>query len=288
VYFGLELVLQDRWDAVEGARLVEAHRCTHTVLSTTFLNDVTRAAREGVADVSSLRLFGCGGSPIPPEAVTAAAEVGITVLRVYGATEVLIGTWCRPDSPLDKRIHTEGQPVPGVEIEVRDDAGQPAVGELGELYVRSPSGSVGLWADDVRTRATYSPDGWIRTGDLVRLDREGYMAIVGRKKEIIIRGGLNIAPSEIEALIQRIPGVRMAAVVGLPDPRLGETTCACVVLEPGAVLTFDGMIAHLRGDGLATFKLPERLELVDEMPTTATGKIRKHLLVGRITEAGPS
>jgi acyl-coenzyme A synthetase/AMP-(fatty) acid ligase len=288
LYFGLKLVLQDLWDAVEGVKLVEAHGCTHTVLSTTFLKDVTRAAREGAADVSCLRLFGCGGAPIAPETVTAAAEVGITVLRVYGATEVLIGTWCRPGSPLDKRINTEGPPVPGVEIEVRVDAGRPVVDEIGELYVRSSAGSVGFFDDPVRTQATYSADGWIKTGDLVTVDRDGYMAIVGRKKEIIIRGGLNIAPSEIEELIQRIPGVRMVAVVGLPDQRLGETTCACVVLEPGATLTFDGMIANLRRAGLATFKLPERLELVEEIPTTATGKIRKHLLVAQIGGAVPS
>jgi acyl-CoA synthetase (AMP-forming)/AMP-acid ligase II len=290
VFLGLPLVLQDRWDPVEGARLVERHRCTHTVLSTTFMEDLTRAAREGAGDVSSLRLFGCGGAPIPPEAVTAAAAVGITCLRVYGATEVLIGAWNRPESPLEKRVHTDGLAVRGVEIEVRDDAGRPVVGEAGELFVRSPSGSVGFFADDARTGATFSPDGWIRTGDLVRLDADGYIAVVGRRKEIIIRGGLNVAPSEIEELIQRIPGVRMVAVVGVPDARLGETTCACVVLEPGARLTFDGLVAHLREAGLATFKLPERLEVMDELPTTATGKVRKHLLVARLgaVQGGPA
>jgi cyclohexanecarboxylate-CoA ligase len=282
-YHGLPLVLQDHWDPVAGARLVEAHRLTHTVLSTTFLRDLTRAAGAGAGDVSSLRLFGCGGAPIPPEAVTEAAEVGINVLRVYGATEVLVATWSRPTSPLEKRIHTEGPPMPGVEIEARDEEGRAVVDEDGELYVRSPSACVGFFADDARTRATITPDGWVRTGDLVRVDRDGYMAIVGRRKEIIIRGGLNIAPAEIESLVMRVPGVRMAAVIGVPDERLGEITCACVVLEPGATLDLDRLVAHLKVLGLATFKLPQRLEIVDEMPTTATGKIRKHVLLERLS-----
>ena len=287
IYHGLKLVLQDRWDPVEAARLVETHGLTHTLLSSTFLRDLTRAARDGAGDVSSLRLFGCGGAPIPPETVTEAAEGGIQCLRLYGATEVLVATWNRPDSPLSKRIGTEGPPLPGVEIEVRDDDGKPVVGEVGELFVRSPSGSVGFFDDESRTQQTYH-DGWVRSGDLGVIDRDGYFTIAGRKKEIIIRGGLNITPREVEDLILKIAPVQAVAVVGLPDDRLSETSCACVVLEPGAELTFDQMIAHLHSAGLATYKLPQRLEIIDEMPTTATGKIRKHILVANITQQGPA
>jgi acyl-CoA synthetase (AMP-forming)/AMP-acid ligase II len=282
IYHGLQLVLMDRWDPVEAARLVETHRCTHTLLSTTFLRDLTRAAAQGAGDVSSLRLFGCGGAPITPDAVTAAEEVGIHCLRLYGATEVLVATWNRPDAPRDQRVNTEGTPLPGVEIEIRDGEGKPLVGEVGELFVRSASGSVGFFADEARTQATYSPDGWIRSGDLGVIDADGCITIAGRKKEIIIRGGLNVAPREVEDLIQRFPAVRQVAVVGLPDPRLGEIGCACVVLEPGAELSFEEMVGRLKAAGLATFKLPERLEVVAEMPTTATGKIRKHILVDQI------
>jgi acyl-CoA synthetase (AMP-forming)/AMP-acid ligase II len=281
LYYGVPLILQDRWDPDKAAKLVERHRPTHTLLSTTFLRDLVRSARRGAGDVSSLSLFGCGGAPIPSELVGEAREVGINCLRLYGATEVLVATWNRPGSPEAQRTHTDGLPLPGVEVEVRDDQGDSLVGQIGEIYVRSASASVGFFRDEERTQATYR-DGWVRSGDLGVLDSEGYLSITGRRKEIIIRGGLNIAPREIEDLILKIPGVSAVAVIGLPDERLGETACACVALTPGATLTFDQVIDHLRGTGLATFKWPQRLEIVNEMPTTATGKIRKHMLVAQL------
>jgi acyl-CoA synthetase (AMP-forming)/AMP-acid ligase II len=286
VYHGLKLVLQDIWDPFEGARLVSAEHCTHTLLATTFLRDLIGARRAGADDVSSLRLFGCGGAPVTPGLVREAEEVGIGCLRLYGATEVLVATWNRPASPLTKRLHTEGPPLDGVELAVRDDGGRPLVGEPGELFVRSPSGCLGFFHDPVRTSMTFGDDGFIRSGDLGVLDEEGFFTIAGRKKEIIIRGGLNIAPREIEDLLADVQGVRQVAVVGLPDDRLGEITCACVVLEPNANLSLEAAVEHLKAAGLATFKLPQRLEIVDMLPTTATGKIRKQVLVARLLGQG--
>jgi acyl-CoA synthetase (AMP-forming)/AMP-acid ligase II len=278
LYFGIPLILQDRWDAVEAIRLVERYRPTHTLLSTTFLSDLVRTVGSGPGDVSSLGLFGCGGATVPPELVARASEVGIRCLRLYGATEFLVATWNRPTSPMALRATTDGCPLPGVTVEVRDQNGDPVVGQVGEIFVQSPSGSVGLFRDDARTTETYN-DGWIRSGDLGTLDSDGYLSVVGRRKEIIIRGGLNIAPREIEELLLQIPGVVVAAVLGLPDDRLGEITCACVVLSPGTHLSFQDMLSHLGHAGLARFKWPQRLEVVDEMPMTATGKIRKNVLM---------
>jgi non-ribosomal peptide synthetase component E (peptide arylation enzyme) len=123
----------------------------------------------------------------------------------------------------------------------------------------------------------------VRSGDLVTMDEDGYLTVVGRKKEIIIRGGMNITPREIEDLLLDFPEVERAAVVGLPHERLGERVCACVVVAPGATLDFDTMVARLRGIGLATYKLPEQLEVLESLPVTASGKVQKFEIVDRLT-----
>jgi len=207
------------------------------------------------------------------------------VMRLYGSTEVLVATWNRPGTPPDKKRHTDGRALDHVDIETRDDDGRrcPA-GEPGELYVRGPDASVGFFADPARTDATFGQDGWVRSGDLVTIDEDGYVTVVGRKKEIIIRGGINIAPREIEDLLVSFPDIERAAVVGLPDPRLGERSCACVVLAPGATLDLPTVVGRLKASGLATYKLPERLEVLDALPATASGKIQKHEIIRRLTE----
>src|SRR5205823_12703236 len=141
----------------------------------------------------------------------------------------------------------------------------------------------GFFADPIRTADTFDTDGWVRSGDLVTIDADGYVTVVGRKKEIIIRGGMNIAPREIEELLVAFPEVERAAVIGLPDERLGELVCACVVLAPGRTIDFATMVTRLEAGGLATFKLPERLEVLDALPTTASGKVQKHEIVKALT-----
>jgi acyl-CoA synthetase (AMP-forming)/AMP-acid ligase II len=282
LYHGLPLVLQDRWSGSEAARLIEEQRCSYTLAAPTFLNDLVSAAKSERRDVASMRLFGSGGAPVPGPLVVEAAEAGITALRLYGSTELLTATWNRPESPLEKRVATDGPPMPTVELDVRDDDGRSVRNEPGEIFGRGPGSCVGFYADPERTAATFSPDGWIRSGDLGVLDDDGYLTIVGRKKEIIIRGGLNIAPREIEDLIRESPEVAAVAVVGLAHDRLGEVTCACVVLHDGASLHLAELTERLRGAGLATFKLPQALVRVEALPMTSTGKIRKHELVASL------
>jgi non-ribosomal peptide synthetase component E (peptide arylation enzyme) len=278
-------VLQDRWDPAVAAALIGAHRASYTLASTTFLQDlVVEAERPGADhDLASMSRFGCGGAPVPPELVRRAAACGIGVLRLYGSTEVLVATWNRPGGPHDKAVDTDGSALTGIEVEVRDDEGSPCPpGVAGEIHVRGPDTSVGFYRDPARTAATFLPGGWVRSGDLATLDAEGYLTVVGRKKEIVIRGGMNITPREIEDLLLDFPEVAKAAVVGLPDERLGERVCACVVLAPATALDFDTMVARLRGVGLATYKLPERLEIMASLPTTASGKIQKFEIVNRL------
>ncbi|HEX7096840.1 MAG TPA: AMP-binding protein, partial [Acidimicrobiales bacterium] len=224
-----------------------------------------------------------GGAPVPPELVAAAEELGVGVLRLYGSTEALVVTCNRRDAPREQRLHTDGMPLPGVELRIRADDGRLCPpGERGEIEIRSWQRAVGYFDDPERTAATFLDDGWVRSGDLGVLGEDGSLAIVGRKKEIIIRGGLNITPREIEEMLLRFDEVERCAVIGLPDPRLGERVCACVCLRPGATLGFEDMVERLRAAGLATYKLPQVLHVLDELPATASGKIQKHVLQAQL------
>jgi len=277
---GLPVVLQDRWDPSSAARLVETYRATYTLAATTFLSDLLRVAAQEERDLTSMRSFGCGGAPVPAPLVRAATEAGVGVLRLYGSTEGLIMSWNAHSSPHAKREETDGVRLPDVEVQVWDALDTPVpAGMAGELIVRGPNVCLGFFNDPERTATSFTSDGWLRTGDIGVLDEDDFISIHGRKKEVIIRGGLNIAPREIEDLITQMSKVREVAVVGVPDERLGEVVCACVVPAEGSDLSLDEIVAFLRSCDLATYKLPQRLQLVDALPRTATGKIRKAELV---------
>jgi acyl-CoA synthetase (AMP-forming)/AMP-acid ligase II/enoyl-CoA hydratase/carnithine racemase len=276
LYFGLPLVLQDRWNAQDAEQLIAATGCTYTLAATTFLQDLVDHL-ENTGKKLAFPFFGCGGAPIPSALVERAGRVGITALRLYGSTEVLVATWNKPDSPLAARLSTEGSAVPGIEIEVRDDAGNRLADEQGELFVRGPSTSVAFFEDIERTAAVFQ-DGWVRTGDIGRIDPSGNFTMISRKKEIIIRGGLNIAAAEIEEWLLRFDEVQRVAVAAVPDRRLGERVCAYLVLRPGASLDLKTMQQRLTAAGMATFKLPEFIRVLDELPMTPSGKVQKHRL----------
>lgn len=282
---GLPVILQDRWDAAAAARIIEMHRPTYTLAATTFLADLLRVAREESRDVSSLRFFGCGGAPVPGELVRSAEAAGIGVQRLYGSTEGLIMTWNQASSPQSKRETTDGVRLEDVEIQVWDAHEQRVTpGFPGELAVRGPNVCLGFFADSERTRSSFTPDGWLRTGDLGTLDADGYVTIVGRKKEVIIRGGLNIAPREIEDLISEMPEVLEVAVIGLPDERLGEVVCACIVPTRPDALGLDDLVTFLRARDVAAYKLPQRLKVLESLPRTATGKLRKVELAAAVRQ----
>jgi acyl-CoA synthetase (AMP-forming)/AMP-acid ligase II len=285
LYHGCTLVLQDIWNAAEAVALVKTYGCNYTLAATTFLRDLVGECERTGVQLPQLVHFGCGGAPVAPQLVARASEVGIGVLRLYGSTEVLCATWNRPGDSLESRMQTDGRALSHTEIEIRDEQGrilEPS--SPGELYVRSAQASVGLFGDEERTAATYLPDCWIRTGDLGVIGPDGHLTIVGRKKEIIIRGGVNIAPREIEDMLAGFAEIDRAVVIGVADERLGERGCACVVLRPGAHLEFSDMVDRLKLAGLATYKLPERLEIMAQLPTTPSGKVQKHELVRLVRE----
>lgn len=273
---GLPVVLQDRWVPERAAALIERHRCSYTLAAPTFLTDLLRAGRRDGRDLSSMRYFGCGGATVPAQLVRDAATQGVRVLRIYGSTEGLIISWNQPDSPAQKREATDGLPPADTQVAIWDDDGRlRAVGEVGEVMVHGPNVCVGFFDDRERTAATFTPEGWLRSGDLGAVDADGYLTILGRKKEVIIRGGINIAPREIEELLMEMPGVSDVAVVGVPDERLGELVCACIVPAETVTLTLDDIVTFLRAHDLAIYKLPQRLRLVTDLPRTPTGKVRK-------------
>jgi len=276
LHHGLKILLQDRWDAAAGIDLCLAEGASLTAVSPTHLLDMLGVLGDAPKDLSQLRYFGCAGAPIPDGVVEKAEAFGIRVLRGYGSTEALPIAKGAPHMSATLRAKTDGQVMPSVEIELRDDAGAVVDGrEGGEIFSRSPQSCVGFApAPDGSQQGNISDDGWIRSGDLGVLDDHRCLTIVGRKKEIIIRGGMNVAPREIEESLLKHPAIEKAAVIGLADARLGESVCACIVTHDDGT-DFASVINHLKALDIAAYKLPTRVEIFDAFPMTDTGKIKK-------------
>jgi acyl-CoA synthetase (AMP-forming)/AMP-acid ligase II len=284
LYLGAPLVLQERWDPEEALALVAEHRCAFTAAATPFLKDLVDAPYDGPGPkLASLRTFLCGGAPVPP-GLMAQAEVEIpnTLFTVlWGMTEGGVTT-CLPGDPASVRSATAGVPLPGLELQtVGPDGTVLAPGEEGELAMAGPGVFTGYLGQEDLYRSSVTEAGFFRTGDLARIDGDGYLHLTGRLKDLIIRGGVNISPLPIEDAIATHPGVRRVAVIGLPDERMGERICA-VVVPAGAPPELGDVIAWAERQGLPRRLWPEVLRVVDEMPTTAAGKIRKNVLAERL------
>jgi len=231
--------------------------------------------------------IGLGGSAVPAAVGDRATAMGISVVRMYGSTEHPSITGATHDEPVEKRTRTDGHLLPGVELRLVDDDGKEVpVGSPGEIVSRGPDCFMG-YTDPALTAQCFDDEGWYSTGDVGVLDEDGYLAIVDRKKDIIIRGGENISALEVEELLLRLPGVAECAVVAAPDPRLGERGCAFVRLLPGTdAPSLDAVRTHLEAAGLARQKWPEDVRVVDDFPRTASGKIQKFVLRQRLRDAG--
>ncbi|EGD57505.1 cyclohexanecarboxylate-CoA ligase [Novosphingobium nitrogenifigens DSM 19370] len=278
VMLGARMVLMDVWDKVRAAHLIASERISFTMASTPFLLDLADAVEETGTDSSALRIFLCAGTAIPGALVERAHRVlGTKIISAWGMTENGAVTVVAPSDPDERSVNSDGFALPGMELQLRDVDGRVlGPGEEGELYVRGCSNFVGYLKRPEWNNT--DADGWFDTGDIARIDAQGYIRICGRSKDVIIRGAENIPVVEVEALLYKHPAIRQVAIVPYSDERLGERACACVAVKPGHDFDFAGLKRFLDGQHLARQYYPERLEIMDELPTTASGKIQKFIL----------
>ncbi len=227
-----------------------------------------------------MRLFISGSAPLLVETFDDwTARTGHTLLERYGMSETVMLTSnpCRAtDGP--RRRGTVGPALPGVGLRVVGDAGGPCpAGEIGQIQVRGPNVFAGYWRLPEKTLEDFTADGWFKTGDVGRVEPDGYLTLVGRSKDLVISGGYNVYPAEVEAVINELPGVAESAVIGAPHADFGEAVVALVVARPGATLDAAALIAHLK-TRIANFKVPKHLFVVDDLPRNAMGKVQKNLL----------
>ena len=238
--------------------------------------------------VSSLRLAVMSGSAVPPAVARELHErmANGHVTQLWGMTETQAGLYTRPGDPLETVAGSAGRPSPGTEVRVvgPHDAALPA-GEEGELHVRGSLLFPGYFDHPEANRDAFTADGWFRTGDLAVVDRDGNVAITGRCKDVINRGGVKYNPRDVEDLLAAHPQVDMAAIVPLPDPVLGERACCCITVAGDTAPTLEAICAYLDENGIAKVRWPERLEVVEAMPLTATRKIVKGRLAERVSQA---
>ena len=271
-------VLQDIWEPKKAVEIINREKASFTMASTPFLTDLTRAVTENKTPVPSLKTFLCAGAPIPgPLVEQARAALGTKIVSAWGMTENGAVTLIELNDPDERAFTTDGLPLRGVELKVAGEDGQSLPpGEAGKLFVRACS-NFGGYLRRQHLNGTDADD-WFDTGDLARMDAQGYIRITGRSKDVIIRGGENIPVVEIESLLYRHPAVAMAAIVAYPDERLGERACAVVVTKPGQSFDMSTLVDYLKAQKVAIQYIPDRLELLDAMPATPSGKIQKFKL----------
>ena len=290
---GASSIVLEEWSSRAALELIHNERATTATAVPTQVVKMLQDDSIGCYDFSTLRMFTNAGAAMPPHAARQMEEIFSCLSHVcYGATDGGVPAMTSITDSQDKRIRTVGRIAAYNEAKLVDPFGKEVeAGQVGEIIWRSPTKSYGYLNDDERNKAAFDEDGFYHSGDLGKIDDEGYLRIVGRSKDLIIRGGQNISPQEIETILSRHPGtpaprhpgtpaprhpgVAEVSVIGIPDPIYGERACACVVPRAGQTLALSDLVEFLTGQGVAKFKLPERLEVFKELPKSAGGKITK-------------
>ena len=277
---GARSVLLDIFTPDACLALLEQQRCTCMLGATPFVYDLLNLLEKQPADLSALRFFLCGGTTIPKKVARECQQRGIKLLSVYGSTESSPHAVVNLDDPLSRFMHTDGYAAAGVEIKVVDDARKTLPpGYEGEEASRGPNVFMGYFDEPELTARALDEEGWYYSGDLCRMDEAGYIKITGRKKDIIVRGGENISSREVEDILLQHPKIHDACVVAMPDERLGERSCAYVVLKaPHHSLSLEEVVAFFSRKRVAKYKYPEHIVVIEKLPRTVSGKIQKFLL----------
>ncbi|HCB2640061.1 TPA: medium-chain fatty-acid--CoA ligase [Escherichia coli] len=277
---GARSVLLDIFTPDACLALLEQQRCTCMLGATPFVYYLLNLLEKQPADLSALRFFLCGGTTIPKKVARECQQRGIKLLSVYGSTESSPHAVVNLDDPLSRFMHTDGYAAAGVEIKVVDDARKTLPpGCEGEEASRGPNVFMGYFDEPELTARALDEEGWYYSGDLCRMDEAGYIKITGRKKDIIVRGGENISSREVEDILLQHPKIHDACVVAMPDERLGERSCAYVVLKaPHHSLSLEEVVAFFSRKRVAKYKYPEHIVVIEKLPRTASGKIQKFLL----------
>ncbi|ENK9983130.1 medium-chain fatty-acid--CoA ligase [Escherichia coli] len=277
---GARSVLLDIFTPDACLALLEQQRCTCMLGATPFVYDLLNVLEKQPADLSALRFFLCGGTTIPKKVARECQQLGIKLLSVYGSTESSPHAVVNLDDPLSRFMHTDGYAAAGVEIKVVDDARKTLPpGCEGEEASRGPNVFMGYFDEPELTARALDEEGWYYSGDLCRMDEAGYIKITGRKKDIIVRGGENISSREVEDILLQHPKIHDACVVAMPDERLGERSCAYVVLKaPHHSLSLEEVVAFFSRKRVEKYKYPEHIVVIEKLPRTASGKIQKFLL----------
>lgn len=272
------LVLMESFDPLKALQLIDRYKVTSPVGVPTMFIRMLKNADFSKFNVSSVRNAYLGGAASPEDMmISIKAKFGCQITITYGASEFGHSTMTELDDSLQIICNTSGSPIyGGAEVKIVGANGRVVErNEIGEIYTRSFGNSLGYYKDPERTESSYAEGGWIHVGDLGVMNEKGYISVVGRSIDMIIRGGHNIYPDEIESILNALPGIELVCIVGYPDPELGERTCAFIKLKPDAAeITRDELVNFLKGK-VARYKIPDTVKIVDQFPMTASGKIQK-------------
>ncbi len=277
---GAKLVLQQKYLCHEAIALMNQERCTYSMGATPFIYDILRELEQSGGSLPHLKFYLCGGAPVPGYMVQKAWKFHILLCEVYGSTESVPHVFVRPWETLELNGTTSGRAMGAIQVKVVDDEGNEVpVGTPGEEISRGPNVFVGYLKARNITDGVLDDEGWFHSGDLCVMDENRNIRIIGRKKDMIVRGGENLNSNEINDNLEGCPGIGDHTIIGMPDDRLGERICAFAVPLPGYEdLKLEMVITYLKSKGVPKRFWPERLELIERIPHTGSGKVKKYLL----------